>query len=247
MNGISERDGAEIARRAARRLAGAGLDLLRPFDAARYNRAIEDAPELAPLPLFGRAGALALLLGNTRVLWPRFLDAYRAREELRRSSDPLDAYVADVVATCARELGPRAVVRLAHDRSAGLVSMLRAAEASGLAHRGPVHLAVHPEHGPWFGLRAVIALDAPPPAAASKPAPDPCAACSAPCREAFERALLLAARSPDAGVGAPSSWHAWVEVRDACPVGRASRYTAAQTRYHYTKDRSVLEREAAAP
>ena len=38
--------------------------------------------------------------------------------------------------------------------------MLHLAEASGLAHVGPAHLAIHPQHGPWFGLRAVIVLDA---------------------------------------------------------------------------------------
>jgi methylmalonic aciduria homocystinuria type C protein len=42
-----------------------------------------------------------------------------------------------------------------------------------------------------------------------------------------------------------SEWSNWVAVRDACPVGRAERYDDAQVRYHYTKDRRILERALA--
>ena len=31
---------------------------------------------------------------------------------------------------------------------------------AGLAHTSPSYLSIHPEHGPWIGLRAVIVLDA---------------------------------------------------------------------------------------
>jgi hypothetical protein len=46
---------------------------------------------------------------------------------------------------------------------------------------------------------------------------------------------------PDAAA-VERGWRAWVAVRDACPVGRASRYGDEQIRYHYAKDRGVLER-----
>lgn len=43
----------------------------------------------------------------------------------------------------------------------------------------------------------------------------------------------------DAALGA-EDWRRWLAVRDACPVGRAHRYSDAQIAYHYTKDRGVL-------
>ena len=40
---------------------------------------------------------------------------------------------------------------------------------------------------------------------------------------------------------APSDdWQAWLAVRTACPVGQAFAYSAAQRRYHYTKDKHAI-------
>jgi hypothetical protein len=38
-------------------------------------------------------------------------------------------------------------------------------------------------------------------------------------------------------------WHAWLAVRDACPVGRAHRYDDDQLRYHYAGERDALDHE----
>lgn len=52
----------------------AGLDLAQPFQVAWYNRAVADACRLSD---FGRSPALGILVGNTRAIWSRFLDAWR--------------------------------------------------------------------------------------------------------------------------------------------------------------------------
>ena len=37
------------------------------------------------------------------------------------------------------------------------------------------------------------------------------------------------------------NWRSWVAIRDACPLGKAHRYSDEQIRYHYTKDIKLLE------
>src|SRR5436305_15058430 len=68
---------------AAASLATAGFDLIAPV-------AIDAAD--APLPTFGRAAALGLVVGNTRALWPRLLAALAADPVLAADPDPVDRY-----------------------------------------------------------------------------------------------------------------------------------------------------------
>jgi len=218
-------------------LAAEGLDLTRAFDVAAYDEVARAHPQLSPLAAFGRASALALIVGNTRALWPRFVAAYARDERLRASPDPLDEHVASVVTRALDETGAPYEARFAHERGERLVSMLHAAEASGLACVGPAHLAVHPRLGPWFGLRAVVVFDAPPPEVWGAPA-TPCEGCAAPCRAALDRALAEATQPPQ--IEGPG-WRSWLAVRDACPLGRSGRYGDDQLLYHYTKDRGALD------
>jgi hypothetical protein len=98
---------------------------------------------------------------------------------------------------------------------------------------------VHPEHGPWIALRAVVIFDAEGPVRGEK-APVLCAPCDRPCMAALARALAADARRDCASV-AEHQAH-WIAVRDACPIGRDSRYGADQLGYHYGKDRALLRR-----
>jgi methylmalonic aciduria homocystinuria type C protein len=201
-------------------LATAGLDLVHAFDA----RAVATLPGLA-----GLGTGRGLLVGNTRALWPRFVAAYRADPTLRAAAEPLDAYVERAVRAAA---SPTARLRFGHlpDAAGAYLPLQRMAAAIGLGALSPTHLVIHPSFGPWIALRAVILDDAEvgPPIVAAAP---PCA-CGDPCRRAFE--VARQATGDDA-------WRAWLAVRDACPIGRAARYGEAQLRYHYTKDRSILD------
>lgn len=217
-------------------LAPAGLDLVHAFDAAAYDAVVADHASLTPLARFGRAHALAALVGNTRAMWPRFLAAYHSQPDLQASADPLDRFVTEAVTAAAARLDVPHISRFAHVQGPELVSMLRLADAAGFATLGPAHLAVHPEHGPWFGLRAVLVFDAPPPA--PSPPPRVCEGCPAPCRGPFAEALERTHGDEDVR----RTWRAWVAVRDACPVGGAHRYGPEQLEYHYTKDRRRLAR-----
>ncbi len=213
----------------AERVGPAGLDLVAPLALGSYNREI---PEEFRLP--GAPDRLALVVGNTRALWPLFLEAIGRRPDLRRASDPLDLYVEESL-TRALEGLPVLEARFAHDKPPRRVAIQRAADLAGMASLSPAHLSVHPVYGPWIALRAMVVLDLP------ISGPDwpaaPCwEGCQRPCMEALERAL-------EVGWDPERTWRVWVGIRDACPRGRAHRYPEDALRYHYAGDRSVLAPE----
>lgn len=189
-------------------LGNAGFDLLHELDLAWL-----DDSEI--LPRTGRA----LLVANTRALWPIFLAARAADPALLASPDPLDAYTEQ---TLARAF-PGAPMWFAHRKYDGVyLPFQRIAVAAGLGVLAPTQLVIHPVYGPWFGLRALVALDGDPPPHAPRLAYH----CTGDC------AARLAQTS--------DSWRSWLAVRDACCVGRDYRYGEAQLAYHYTKDPDLL-------
>ena len=189
-------------------LGNAGFDLLHELDLA----CLDESPIL---PRSGRA----VLVANTRALWPIFLAARAADPALLASSDPLDAYTEQTVARAF----PGAAMWFAHRKyDGGYLPFQRIAVAAGLGALAPTQLVIHPVYGPWFGLRALVALDGEPPPRAARLAYH----CTGDCE------ALLARTSDD--------WRSWLAVRDACCVGRTYRYGESQIAYHYTKDRALL-------
>ncbi|MBH22964.1 MAG: hypothetical protein CMH57_00625 [Myxococcales bacterium] len=211
-----------------------GLDLVQPLTAGAYNAAV---PERFAVPELGRAETLVLLVGNSRALWEPLLDALARDPALRRDPNPVDRYVREALLEALGELEglPRWEVRWAH--GATIFAAQRMAEISGLAARSASFLSVHPEFGPWIGLRAAISVDLPGPE--RLPEASPCQHCAERCGPLFEQVMDRSRRVDFAAVR--EGWRAWLAVRDACPIGREHRYSARQLRYHYTHDREVLE------
>ena len=166
------------------------------------------------------------------------------------SSDPLDDYVETILET---ELSSFEVSWLAysHTLSPGPLPIQRIAHAVGLAHLGPAHLSIHPTHGPWIALRAVCVLS-------SKYREDlwpvfplsqrePCSGCAAPCTIALKNAQTKVEVEPNEAEPSDTELSVaarrWLRVRDVCPLGKESRYTAQQIRYHYDKDPGALHSE----
>lgn len=231
----------EVSHRAIQRISHAcdehGLDLVAPFDSRWYHEARPEGPEL---PTFDREGALGLLIGNTRALWPHFLDALADHPERLEAPDPLDTWIESCLQEVLEPIEVEHRILWAHEPvSAGNFLPVQAiAEVAGLATVSPSQLAIHPEYGPWLALRAVVAFDLPGPGGPAPEPERPCRDCSAPCVDALDRALD--ADESDESAGVRESWRRWVDVRDACPVGREHRYSDAQIRYHYQKDRDFL-------
>lgn len=212
----------------AARLAPSGLDLVHPLAVGWYNEAVP-----APLHLPGAPDRLAVVVGNTRGLWGRFLAAFRNRDDLREAAHPLDRYVEEALTRCLEGRPDLVDVRYAHEPPPRRVAIQRAAHVAGLAWLSPAHLSVHEEFGPWIALRAVVVLDLRGPGGGPRE-PRPCGhGCEGHCLPALQRAI-------EAGWDPASTWPVWVAVRDACPRGRQHRYSEDALRYHYAKDRSVL-------
>lgn len=222
--------------RFAERLAASGLDLAAPLALDQYNARVPEALRWDP---FGRPAAQAVLIGNTRALW----DALRAHRGALAPRDPVDHYVAAAVAEALPALGVAAAVRHAFEAPPRLLAAVHAAEAAGLAWRAPSQLAIHPVHGPWIALRALVVLDTDAETRGTPLAP-PCGDCAHACEPALARAMA-ASEATHAGVRA--TWRTWLAVRDACPVGRASRYDDAALCYHYTHDPAALALALEAP
>jgi hypothetical protein len=228
---VTEPDWLKLASQLEPDFQGAGFDLSTPFSASAYNRAAPDHP----LP--GRHDGLGVLIGNTRALWPSFVTAHATSPHLSESEHPLDRYVTEQVTRIVARTGRRAEIVFAHVTEPTAFPIQRLAELIGFAVIAPSHLAIHPEHGPWFALRAVVVLDCAGPDVWLTRSARPCAGCAAPCVAALERALQSSGPKLD---GRSVAAHArdWIAVRDVCPVGRASRYGENQLAYHYGIDRS---------
>jgi cyanocobalamin reductase (cyanide-eliminating) / alkylcobalamin dealkylase len=227
--GIADEVGASLAER--------GLDVVHPFQVGWYNGQMRDAARC--LPDLGRASALGLLIGNTREFWPLFCRAHTHFEHLQSEADPVDRYAADSVLSALSVLELRWLVRWAHDHEPEPLPIQRVAWATGLATLSPSHLSVHPTPGPWIALRAVVIVDVDGPHGEAPRSEDHCTGCAKPCVEALQRALQATDTTPDAAA-VERNWASWVSVRDACPIGRESRYSDDQIRYHYTKLRQLL-------
>jgi methylmalonic aciduria homocystinuria type C protein len=213
------------------------MDLSAAFNVRQYNLQAFGNERLFD---FGRSDALGILVGNTRRLWPVFKRALAADQALREDENPLDTYVAATL----RELAPRALRRpfqlvFAHATAPKPFPIQRLAEAIDFAALSPCHLTVHAEHGPWLALRAVVLVDVEGPPPSMPPLVSPCRGCSAPCVPALRRALE---RTPPPLSEEAIAEHAadWIAIRDACPVGHASRYEDEQLAYHYKKSLPLL-------
>jgi methylmalonic aciduria homocystinuria type C protein len=213
-----------------------GIDLTAGIAVEVYNRRV---PETHRLPTLGRDQPLGIVLGNSRAFWPKFLEALKESQGLRESEHPVNTYITEIFAGLLAALPLAYEVRWAHTSQPSPVAMQQAAMIAGLAHTSPSYLSIHPEHGPWIGLRAVIVLDEDWASGETAPAPDPCTPCPKPCMPALDRAVAASKNEPK-GKMVSSVWKLWLAVRDACPVGRSSRYPDEQCEYHYRPDRSFL-------
>lgn len=184
-------------------LAARGFDIVHAFDA-----------RIAPWLAHDRA---AYLVGNTRALWPPFVEAMRD-PALAAEPHPLDRYTERTL----EHAYPDARIVYAHRQYDGAFHPFQQlAVDAGLAALAPTHLLIHPVYGPWFALRAVVLVDEEPPTRCTKVA-QPCR-CDGVCEAAFAKALA-----------SQDDWRAWLAVRDSCTL-RDARYSDEQIRYHYTK------------
>ena len=258
----------------AQELEDAGFDVLAPLRVSWYNELLRKlglatdstdyltsageehasgAPafKLAPLPDYGRDGnALAFLVGNSRAMWPRFLEWLSARPDAS-IAHPVDAYTAEVIGGAAARFAASAGARahqvfwayeMAPER---LVDMNRAAMVAGVTHfSDEMFLSVHPTYGAWVAFRAVVVLDLPATHLHAPPPPQPVLLTDAEAdaaKAAFADALKASSEVELSVDGMPLHLaHKWAAMRDCVGRGREHKYTDLQSEYHYTKDPALI-------
>lgn len=217
----------------------AGFDLVKPLGVGWYNARVEGTLRLDSL---GSEEHLALIIGNTRALWPVFLDALAADRALAACPDPLDAYTTRSMTRLASSLGCASSVRFAHARGKDTIAIQQLAHVAGLAYLTETHQSVHPTYGPWLSLRAAICVAVPGPAGPAPTLSHPCGGCARRCAPAFERALATV-DAPPSEANMRANWLSWLAWRDSCAVGREHRFSDEQLRYHYLQDPDQLRRQ----
>jgi methylmalonic aciduria homocystinuria type C protein len=237
--GAAAADWLELSERLRRDCEQAGFDLVQPLQVGWYNQQVSGALRLED---YGSPERLAVVIGNSRALWPRFLSALRGDPALLSAAHPLYLYTERSISRAVAQLGVSSVLRWSHAGGAQLVAMQRLAHAAGLAYLSESQLSVHAHFGPWIGLRAAVSFELGGPPGPAPVLEHPCGGCAGRCRPAFERAIAAIAGPVDAA-GVEQHWQLWLACRDACPTGRQYRYDEQQLRYHYLKDRAQL-REA---
>ena len=214
-----------------------GFDLVGALPIGTYNRMVDESARISDL---GDAKNLALVIGNTRTLWPVFVRHLQQDPQRLQRPDPLDRYVESCLSELFAGLPIRAELRWAHKAEPAHVSMQTLAHLAGIGYKTDSYLVVHPVYGQWVALRAVAVLPVHGPEKGFEWTEPPCAACSTGCGPALAAAMAGQAY-PNGHTTVRENWMPWVAIRDACPIGKAHRYSEEQIRYHYTKDIKSLE------
>lgn len=160
--------------------AGKGFNLLGLVDAARYDAC--QPKEQRVRHLAPSCGTVLVLATGGRTFWQRYLEVTGGRDtdlDGRCFSNEGVRAIADTLA--AESIPHRAV-----PRNSVRLSFARLAEAAGFGTISPVSgLFLHPQFGPWVGVRAAFLIDGTP----FGPIPDasiterfhPCCTCHRPC------------------------------------------------------------------
>jgi len=208
-----------------------------------------NAFKLTLLHDYGReGGALAFLIGNSKVMWGCMLRWLRARDAAVK--DPVDTYAAEMIGRAVSTFAGQAKYDAfwASDmRPERLVDMNRAAKVSGCCYFcDEMFLSIHPSFGSWVAFRAVVVVDMP--ASHLGPAPPFLTPLlseeeQAAARAAFAEALRASSEVELSVDGMPKHLaQKWEAMRDCVRLGGAEhRYSRLQSEYHYTKDPKLLE------
>jgi hypothetical protein len=213
---------AAVIARAA--LAGSGVELVASCGVEAYNALAPDAlrsgllmPEARGLVVAGSAGP---------TLWRQFRAAMDADRTRWQGENPLDRFVAGVLARADAALAA-ASIRFRRFEAAlhatPRLDFLAMARLVGLGSPGPFGMLIHAEHGAWWALRGAWLVDADVEPPNSHRAP--CTGCSAPCVGGWANAGGVAL--------------ATVQARSRCVVGQPSRYDEDQIAYHYDRAATV--------
>eukprot|EP00040_Diaphanoeca_grandis_P012977 m.65661 g.65661 ORF g.65661 m.65661 type:complete len:240 (+) comp23585_c0_seq2:239-958(+) len=213
-----------------------GLDVFKSFPVQLYNQAVQIEHPQWVLPTFGREHTLAMVVGNTKLMWDRLRDHVADQGP---TENPVDSYVERGLEAATQaaleECGLKGVERcqrFSHGVGSNFVHMQLATTVSGLAYLNPIcHLNIHAEYGPWLSLRSVLVfdLDVEPMEDARATLTNPHLEGDAMLKKTFEELI-----APDF----KATWKDWLRLRDVAgdfSPAHTHRFSDEQLAYHYTQ------------
>jgi len=185
--------------------------------------------------------AVIVIASGGKSLWSSFTrEIERHPDYFIGCTDPLDDFVERMQRRVDPDPGPdRRWVRCAATESV-FVDFRILGQAAGIGWHSRLGLLLHPEFGPWLGLRLACFTTEPLPSTGPPAGTGPCANCPAPCVVACPAAAVDPRM--DWNPTRCSSFHenstqcrTTCHARAACPEGASHRYTEVQ--FHYHSDR----------
>jgi len=227
------------------RLAACGLNV---FGVANGAGQDDILPGCRSVLLFGSGGG---------ALWESLLvDLRRSPAGLTDETHPLDAFVSRQLKAADPNPPPsRRWVRAAGDETVFADFRLLSHQA-GMGHHSKLGLLLHPEWGPWMGLRAACFTTEHIAPTGPRTDANPCDACPAPCADACHGGVISEAGIDIRGcaafhvrTGESGPCASRCDARRACPVGASRAYPPLEQRYHYNRrlGRRALAEAVGAP
>ena len=217
---MMENDGNDRESLLRRKLSTSGFDILHPFSVEDLDGSI-----LKHLPVEDLSEKMGYLIGNTGNIWDCFIDWLGQQANWSEIVDPLETFVEETIERC---VGQDALIFWTHETKQYIVPVQRMAYQTGLAYLSAGQFNIHPQFGPWFALRAVVIVS-------GQRNCNP--KVSNPSTEDIE---VESAALFNQLLESKATWQEWLSLRDLYEVGRTYRYSEAQIRYHYTRDKTVL-------
>ena len=223
---------------AKQRLTDAGLNLHGVVDARAYDKNV--GGERRTTTLFPGTRSVWVIGSGGPSLWEGFVAALKeSPERLCREPHPFDAHVRRCLDDASGILGAGTHRWFYASADADIHLDFRLlANVAGLGSQSRLGLLMHPEFGPWLGLRAACFLTE----AVPETAPvedDPCVGCDAPCISACPAGALASGRWDVDICGrfhiTDTDCSTTCHARVACPVGTVHRYPEPERVYHYNR------------
>ncbi len=216
-------------------LAPSGLDLVGVANPSAWNA--EALPARTTAALFPPTRAIVVIGNGGPAMWRAFVGDLEANHaHFLEEANPLDVFARRAVLAADVVWGstPRRWFFAAAEADLH-IDFRVAARLAGLGTASRLGLLLHPDFGPWVGLRAAcfIAADLP---FANPMQFDPCSDCPAPCMTACPGGAFpdgsWSVSACGAFKGSSDRCTQICHSRAACPVGSAQRYDDAGFRYH---------------
>ena len=179
-----------------------------------------------------------IIIGNSKYLWPIFIQNYKISDFLKNVPDPLDMYSKQSINSSLNCVGLKnqSMRYFVHEKlSCG--NFIPIQKLSNYSNQtlfdDKTHLSIHPIYGPWIGFRCAVFFNNP---------------------DTVETPLALNFKTEyipeitthlnnlQKGVDVAEKTLAFINVRQSIINGQDYRYSQDQINYHYFKDKSILNK-----